>query len=655
MYATRVAKPKLSLNIKVASGVTALSIPSPASKAIPRTPLSPAPRSPTTMNTARNRITSHGHLSPMPQQASFTYSNTSSTKSILKKNSALANASTAKRKIQFIGEPTVHCVTPIENPDEYYGSYNRDITRHSLDEAQSLQTLSYSEAQENTYTGTCRSLGLSMLSLWAACRIVYPQRILPARRHAQLRQLLTLAIESSCDDTSVAIVEKHGITSTSVHFLENITADSREYRGIHPIVALGSHQQNLAKLVQKALRYLPPANEDDGNGRFIDILPADDALAPVRRRKPDFISVTRGPGMLSSLTTGVDTAKGLAVAWQIPLVGVHHMQAHLLTPRLATTLEPSAEAITVSKRVEFPFLSLLVSGGHTLLVHSKSIVDHEILASTVDIAVGDALDKIGRIVLPMSFLKNSPTTMYGKALESFVFPNGKTDYAGYKPPASRGEEIPRRQNVQWGWSFTLPFSEKKILAFSFSGLVSEGTKQTEDYKAIWKEMNNDGGSADDWLPYDARVALGREFMKVCFEHLASRTVLALQSLQHPSGFEHLNKKDRRKMDRKNAKGHAQAKSPVKTLVVSGGVAANQFLRTLLRLFLDVRGFEDIDIVAPPMYLCTDNAAMIGWAGIEMFEAGWKSDLKCRALKKWALDSRADDGGILGPEDWIRHE
>ncbi|KAI1986622.1 Mitochondrial tRNAs modification protein [Ophidiomyces ophidiicola] len=585
MYATRVAKPKLSLNIKVASGVTALSIPSPASKPIPRTPLSPAPRSPTTMNTARNRITSHVHLSPMPQQASFTYSNTSSTKSILKKNSALANASTAKRKIQFIGEPTVHCVTPIENPDEYYGSYVKMSKE-----------------------------------------------------------------ERRCDDTSVAIVEKHGMTSTSVHFLENITADSREYRGIHPIVALGSHQQNLAKLVQKALRYLPPANEDDGNGRFIDILPADGALAPVRRRKPDFISVTRGPGMLSSLTTGVDTAKGLAVAWQIPLVGVHHMQAHLLTPRLATALEPSAEAITVSKRVEFPFLSLLVSGGHTLLVHSRSIVDHEILASTVDIAVGDALDKIGRIVLPMSYLKNSPTTMYGKALESFVFPNGKTDYAGYKPPASRGEEIPRRQNVQWGWSFTLPFSEKKILAFSFSGLVSEATKQTEDYKAIWKEMNNDGGSADDWLPYDARVALGREFMNVCFEHLASRTVLALQSLQHPSGFEHLNKKNRRKMDRKNAKGQAQAKSPVKTLVVSGGVAANQFLRNLLRLFLDVRGFEDIDIVAPPMYLCTDNAAMIGWAGIEMFEAGWKSDLKCRALKKWALDSRADDGGILGPED-----
>ncbi|KAI1974245.1 Mitochondrial tRNAs modification protein [Ophidiomyces ophidiicola] len=647
MYATRVAKPKLSLNIKVASGVTALSIPSPASKPIPRTPLSPAPRSPTTMNTARNRITSHVHLSPMPQQASFTYSNTSSTKSILKKNSALANASTAKRKIQFIGEPTVHCVTPIENPDEYYGSYSIEISEGG----QSLQTLSYSEHQEtHKYRLTCRSLGLSMLSLRAACRIVYPQRILPARRHAQLRQLLTLAIESSCDDTSVAIVEKHGMTSTSVHFLENITADSREYRGIHPIVALGSHQQNLAKLVQKALRYLPPANEDDGNGRFIDILPADGALAPVRRRKPDFISVTRGPGMLSSLTTGVDTAKGLAVAWQIPLVGVHHMQAHLLTPRLATALEPSAEAITVSKRVEFPFLSLLVSGGHTLLVHSRSIVDHEILASTVDIAVGDALDKIGRIVLPMSYLKNSPTTMYGKALESFVFPNGKTDYAGYKPPASRGEEIPRRQNVQWGWSFTLPFSEKKILAFSFSGLVSEATKQTEDYKAIWKEMNNDGGSADDWLPYDARVALGREFMNVCFEHLASRTVLALQSLQHPSGFEHLNKKNRRKMDRKNAKGQAQAKSPVKTLVVSGGVAANQFLRNLLRLFLDVRGFEDIDIVAPPMYLCTDNAAMIGWAGIEMFEAGWKSDLKCRALKKWALDSRADDGGILGPED-----
>jgi len=100
-------------------------------------------------------------------------------------------------------------------------------------------------------------------------------------------------------------------------------------------------------------------------------------------------------------------------------------------------------------------------------------------------------------------------------------------------------------------------------------------------------------------------------------------------------------------------GRGSVCNNIKTLVVSGGVAANQFLMTLLRSFLDARGFSQVEIVAPPPYLCTDNAAMTGWAGIEMFETGWQSDLRCRALRKWSLDARSDDGGILGPDDWIK--
>ncbi len=161
-----------------------------------------------------------------------------------------------------------------------------------------------------------------------------------ALRRASCRDLVTLAIETSCDDTCVAIVEKN---SRGAHLLfnEKITSNNARFRGIHPIVALEGHEEKLAGLIEKSLAFLP------SNGG-----------AP----RPDFVSVTRGPGMRSNLNTGLFTAKGLAVAWRVPLVGVHHMQAHALTPRLVSAI--SDAKITP----DFPFLSVLVSGGHTLLV-----------------------------------------------------------------------------------------------------------------------------------------------------------------------------------------------------------------------------------------------------------------------------------------------
>ena len=182
------------------------------------------------------------------------------------------------------------------------------------------------------------------------------------------------------DDTSVAIVEKnqpspHSHSSAKIHFLGNVTADSREYRGIHPILALESHQENLATLVQKALAHLPFASGNDHDtSRLIHW---EDGRP---RRRPDFISATRGPGMRSNLSTGLDTGKALSVAWQIPFVGVHHMQAHLLTPRLVSSLEKEeqeernkdigSQSQSQQARPAFPFLSILVSGGHSILVKS---------------------------------------------------------------------------------------------------------------------------------------------------------------------------------------------------------------------------------------------------------------------------------------------
>ena len=330
---------------------------------------------------------------------------------------------------------------------------------------------------------------------------------------------------------------------------------------------------------------------------------------------PDFITVTRGPGIRSSLSTGLDTAKGLAVAWQRPLVAINHMQAHALTPRLVAALEND-----VAEKVDpkFPFFSLLVSGGHTMLVHSKELVDHQILASTHDIAIGDMIDKCARLVLPAELLQSTENTMYGQLLEDFAFPSGLADY-DYFAPATRAEELTRKTS-SWGWAYGPPLAEtrsgskSKAMEYSFSGLES----------ATKRFVRSAGPDIVDL----ERIDLAREVMRVAFEHLASRVVMGLNAIAHESDA-----------------------APIATLVVSGGVASNQFLKHVLRQYLDSRGWQKIRLIFPPPRLCTDNAAMIAWAGMEMFEAGWETDLSCKALRKWSVDPNALDGGILGANGW----
>ncbi|KAL4949582.1 glycoprotease family-domain-containing protein [Aspergillus filifer] len=451
------------------------------------------------------------------------------------------------------------------------------------------------------------------------------------------RGLLTLAIETSCDDTSVAIVNKNDQTGAAqIRFLENITPDLTNYKGIHPILALEAHQENLAELLNKALSHLPfvPESQND----TAKIVP----LADGNRQKPDFISVTRGPGMRSNLFVGLDTAKGLSVAWQIPFVGVHHMQAHLLTPRLVSALalsEPS-QSSTVQPTITplFPFLSILASGGHTLITSSSSLTSHSILATKTDVAIGEGLDKAARAILPPSLLRASKNTMYGKLLEQFAFPNGPADYADYTAPRNRGEEIDASKvKTPYGWFITTPFAQTRQLELSFAVVAPTVERIISRKQAAGQEIS-----------HDERVLLARESMRTCFEHLASRTIIALESLCETNS--------------KAAHKPIPSTVPVKTLVVSGGVAANKFLMTVLRSFLDVRGFGDIEIVAPPPALCTDNAAMIGWAGIEMFEAGWRSERGVKALRKWSLDPDFEgkdpeegEGGVLGVGGWVRRD
>lgn len=142
------------------------------------------------------------------------------------------------------------------------------------------------------------------------------------RQGSSQRCLMTLAIETSCDDTSVAIVEKgnyHGHVTAKLHFHDKVTSNNSVYQGVHPLVSLQSHQESLATLVHEAIRHLPMRNGPVlSNAELTQSGQVDIAT----RRLPDFISVTRGPGMRSNLFTGLDTAKGLAVAWQVLHAGL---------------------------------------------------------------------------------------------------------------------------------------------------------------------------------------------------------------------------------------------------------------------------------------------------------------------------------------------
>ena len=250
----------------------------------------------------------------------------------------------------------------------------------------------------------------------------------------QRRHLSTLSIETSCDDTCVAILEKDHEVNTSppkpqarLYFHEKVTSTNSNHGGIHPIVSLESHWSNLARLVDRSLKHLPPVEQKTSKTARLYL--KDGSI----RRKPDFISVTRGPGMRSNLVCGLDTAKGLSTAWQIPIVGVHHMQAHALTPRLVHALENSTNDTIY--RAAFPFLTLLISGGHTMLLKSESLISHTILATTLDTAIGDCLDKCGRAILPANLKAAATDTAYAKHLSNYAFPDSSM-FDEYPAPQS---------------------------------------------------------------------------------------------------------------------------------------------------------------------------------------------------------------------------
>jgi N6-L-threonylcarbamoyladenine synthase len=327
-----------------------------------------------------------------------------------------------------------------------------------------------------------------------------------------------LGIETSCDETGVAIY--HSQRGLIHHLLYSQIEMHSEYGGVVPELASRDHIRKLIPLVKQLL------SESE--------LTQTDITA---------IAYTAGPGLMGALLVGAATAQSLAFAWQIPAVAVHHMEGHLLAPMLE------------ENPPEFPFVALLISGGHTLLVKVENVGNYELLGESLDDAAGEAFDKTAKL-LGLNYpggVKLSELAKFGQA--RFQFPRPMTDRPG--------------------------------LDFSFSGL------KTFALNTFQNSEKTDQDKADIALAFQNAVA----------DTLAIKCRRALQQ------------------------------TGLKTLVVAGGVSANTQIRATLTEMLEK---ENGQIFFPRPEFCTDNGAMIAYAGYQRFLMGQIQDLEIFARPRWAM-------------------
>lgn len=329
-----------------------------------------------------------------------------------------------------------------------------------------------------------------------------------------------LGIESSCDETGVALYDSdEGLLAHALHSQVDLHA---EYGGVVPEIASRDHVRKLLPLVNRCL-----------------------ALAGLGRSDIDGVAYTAGPGLIGALLVGAATGRSLALALGVPGVAVHHMEGHLLAPML----EPGAP--------QLPFIALLVSGGHTMLVEVRAVGDYRLLGETLDDAAGEAFDKTAKLL-------------------GLGYPGGPALAA-----RAAGGEAGR-------FAFPRPMTDRPGLDFSFSGLKTHTRKLFEKHK-------DEPAAIDD-------IAAGFE--------LAVVDTLAI--------------KCRRAMQQTRA---AQ-------LVVAGGVGANLALRDRLRSDGAKHGWH---VAYPRLEFCTDNGAMIAYAGCQRLLAGERAGPAIEARARWPLD------------------
>lgn len=365
-----------------------------------------------------------------------------------------------------------------------------------------------------------------------------------------------LAIETSCDETAIAIVDAAGTTENARFIVDaNVLLSQadmhREFGGVYPNVAKREHAANLLPILIEVLKQAGQYREEqapldpDTKVELAKLLEREGNLSTTlvayleTVRKPDInlIAVTAGPGLEPALWVGINFAQALGKAWSIPVAPINHMEGHVISS-LMETIREKQYALPEFK---FPLLALLISGGHTELVVSREWLHYELVGQTLDDAVGEAFDKAARMM-------NLP------------YPGG--------PEISKLAEAARNKNAKTLTSLPRPMIASGNCNFSFSGL------KTAVLYAIQKDAS---------LKAEQKEAFAREFEDSVTDVLVSKTKKALQE------------------------------QGAKTLVVGGGVSANKNIRRALTEMIQ-NEFPAVQLFIPSQELTTDNALMIAAAG-----------------------------------------
>ncbi|XP_049296557.1 probable tRNA N6-adenosine threonylcarbamoyltransferase, mitochondrial [Anopheles funestus] len=345
------------------------------------------------------------------------------------------------------------------------------------------------------------------------------------KRHFSARSSpLVLGIETSCDDTGAALVT--GTGKVLGEYIHSQQSSHLRFGGIIPPVAQDIHRANIENVVNKTFQ-----------------------LANISPNDIDAVAVTNRPGLPLSLIVGMRYAKHIARTYDKPLIPIHHMQAHALMARMNST-------------IPYPFLCLLVSGGHSLLVFVESTARFRLLGETLDDAPGEALDKIARR-LKLRNIAEYAQMSGGQAIE--VAAQKATNTAAYE--------------------FPLPLSKYRDCQFSFAGLKNTATRH------ILERESTLNLPPDALLPdYEAFCAC---FLKGVTRHMLHRTQRAIEYCERRNLFSNVDNQ--------------------RSLVISGGVACNDVIFNALSSMAAQFGYSTY---RPPKKLCTDNGTMIAWNGVE---------------------------------------
>jgi len=345
------------------------------------------------------------------------------------------------------------------------------------------------------------------------------------------KKLTFLGIETSCDETAASVVREKadGTAEILSNIVSSQTEEHKEFGGVVPEIAARAHVEKIEYIINKAVK--------DSNLSLGQI---------------DGVAATAGPGLIVCLTVGLNAGKAIAGSLKKPFIAVNHLEGHALSPK-------------INKKIEFPYLLLLISGGHTQFLEVNNINKYKRLGTTIDDALGETFDKTAKLL-------------------GIEFPGGPKIEEWAKKGDENYFKLPK------------PIFKKGGCNLSFAGLKTAVLK-------ISKKLKNE----------KEKYNLAASFQKTINEILYEKTKVAMDNFLK-------NKKNKKNI-----------------FVIAGGVASNMKIRENLKKLSEEKKFLPI---FPPKNLCSDNAAMIAWAGIERYKINLIDNLKSPSKARWPLDASA---------------